>query len=129
MFCPPVDAQKHRMKTDLIALVCACLPVACASGLERLAQRVVIIGLDGCRPEAIAQADAPVMQRLAREGAVCWKARAVQPTVTQVNWAAMLTGCRPSKNGISKHPVTETTLGKISPSTPSILQVANANKL
>jgi hypothetical protein len=49
------------MKTDLIALVCACLPVACASGLERLAQHVVIVGLDGCRPEAIAQADAPVM--------------------------------------------------------------------
>lgn len=100
-----------------------------ATALDRIAQHVVIVGLDGCRPEAIRQAEAPVMQQLAREGAVCWKARAVQPTVTQVNWAAMLTGCMPEKNGINQHPVTEATLGKISSNSPSIFQLAAANNL
>jgi predicted AlkP superfamily pyrophosphatase or phosphodiesterase len=69
------------------------------------------------------------MQQLAREGAVCWNARAVRPSVTQVNWASMLAGCLPEKTGINKHPVTEATLGKISENTPSLFQVAAANRL
>jgi predicted AlkP superfamily pyrophosphatase or phosphodiesterase len=117
------------MNRVFAAMLCVCIPQEGASGIERLAKHVVIVGLDGCRPEAIRQANAPVIQQLIREGAVCWKAQAVRPTVTQVNWAAMLTGCGPAKNGIDKHPVTEATLGTISPSTPSIFQVAAANHL
>src|SRR5436853_534349 len=117
------------MKTWLVVSAVCCITVSPIQAVERVAKHVLIIGLDGCRPEAIKQADAPVMQQLAREGAVCWNARAVQPTVTQVNWAAMLTGCLPDKNGITKHPVTEATLAKISERTPSIFQLAAVNKL
>src|SRR5690349_18176071 len=103
----PSARKTSFVKALFTFLVCCFLAASTANALDRIAEHVVIIGLDGCRPEAISRAEAPVLQQLAREGAVCWKARAVEPTVTQVNWAAMLTGCMPSKNSISKHPVTE----------------------
>lgn len=117
------------MRTSLIIFVWLCCGASSVTALDRIAQHVVVIGLDGCRPEAIRQAQAPVLQRLVREGAVCWKAQAVHPTVTQVNWSAMLTGCVPAKNGIDTHPITEETLGKISPQTPSVFQLAAAHDM
>jgi len=124
-----VDRTLLFVKTLFSAFIYVCIGASTVDAADRIAEHVVVIGLDGCRPEAISQADAPVLQQLARDGAVCWKAQGVKPTVTQVNWAAMLTGCSPSKNGIDRHPVTEATLGKIAARTPSIFQVAGAQGL
>ncbi|MDB6074580.1 MAG: phosphodiesterase [Verrucomicrobiaceae bacterium] len=66
----------------------------------RTAEHVVVIGLDGCRPEAIQQAAGPVLKSLWQSGAWSWKAQAAQPSVTQVNFAGILTGCMPAKHGI-----------------------------
>ncbi len=88
--------------TKKIALVCAvlCGGMTLSQAANRLADRVVVIALDGCRPEAVQQAAGPVLRDLYQNGAVSWTAQAVFPTVTQVNFAAILTGCLPEKNGI-----------------------------
>src|SRR3954463_2581030 len=69
---------------------------------DRLAEHVVVIGLDGCRPEAIQQAGGPVLKSLWQSCAWTWKAQAAKPSVTQVNFAGILTSCLPEKHGIAK---------------------------
>jgi len=61
---------------------------------------VVIISLDGLRPDALAQADTPTLDRLIAAGAFSPAARAVLPSVTLINHASMLGGMTPEKHGI-----------------------------
>jgi predicted AlkP superfamily pyrophosphatase or phosphodiesterase len=110
------------MMLRLIAL----LIVTASTAFAGPAEHVIIIGLDGCRPEAIQRTDCPAIKSLIKNGAVCWRAQAVKPTVTQVNWAAILTGCLPEKNGITQHPVKEGELGVVRDATPTLFQVAGA---
>jgi predicted AlkP superfamily pyrophosphatase or phosphodiesterase len=84
----------------LLAVSFAFCGLAASQGATRLVDRVVVIGLDGCRPEAIQEAAGPVLRDLYENGSVSWKAQAVAPTVTQVNFASILTGCVPEKHGI-----------------------------
>lgn len=67
---------------------------------DRVVEHVVVIGLDGCRPEAIQQAAGPVLKNLWQSGAWTWKAQTAQPSVTQVNFAGILTSCLPATHGI-----------------------------
>src|SRR3954465_3546617 len=64
-------------------------------------EHVILVGLDGCRPEAIRRAGGPVLNALCRAGAGSWNAQAERPSVTQVNWASILTGCTPARHGIT----------------------------
>lgn len=63
-------------------------------------EQVVIISLDGLRPDALAQADTPILDQLLQEGAYQPTAQAVLPSVTLVNHASMLSGMSPQKHGI-----------------------------
>jgi predicted AlkP superfamily pyrophosphatase or phosphodiesterase len=71
-----------------------------AEAAPRLAEHVVVIGLDGCRPEAVQQAAGPVLKELWTNGAWSWAAQTAQPSVTHVNFASILTSCMPEKHGI-----------------------------
>lgn len=53
---------------------------------------VIVISIDGARPDAILQANTPVIQELARTGAVDWQAQTVSPPVTVPAHTSMLTG-------------------------------------
>ena len=75
-----------------------------AQPAERV-DHVLLIGLDGARPEHLREHAGPTLRRLIDDGAVCWQAQAVTPSVTQVNWASMLSGSVPAKHGIDRHPV------------------------
>jgi predicted AlkP superfamily pyrophosphatase or phosphodiesterase len=94
-----------------------------AEGGEPLARHVVIIGLDGARPDAIQQAAGPALRGLIERGSVCWRASAARPTVTQVNWATILTGCSPQKHGIDMNPVTEAQLAPLRVRVPTVMDV------
>lgn len=67
-----------------------------------LAEHVVIIGLDGCRPEIMRDQATGALRELWQEGAYTWEAEAAVPSVTQVNFASMLTSCLPQKHGIDQ---------------------------
>ncbi|MBE7551859.1 MAG: alkaline phosphatase family protein [Anaerolineales bacterium] len=74
---------------------CPCDP-ACPCQINH----VVIISIDGLRPDAIERADTPILDGLRTQGAYSPAAQAVLPSVTLVNHAAMLSGMSPAKHGI-----------------------------
>lgn len=63
-------------------------------------QNVVIVSIDGLRPDALAQADTPILDGLIMAGAYSPAAQSVLPSVTLINHASMLGGMRPAKHGI-----------------------------
>src|SRR4051794_7108109 len=81
-----------------LLILAPCLGSACAAPLV---EHVVVIGLDGCRPEAIQQAAGSVLKELLQNGASCWSATAALPSVTQVNFASILTSSTPEHHGIA----------------------------
>jgi arylsulfatase A-like enzyme len=66
-----------------------------------LPPKVVIISVDGLRPDGLLQADAPNIKALAERGAYTWQAQTVFPPVTLPAHASMLCGCPPEVHGIS----------------------------
>jgi predicted AlkP superfamily pyrophosphatase or phosphodiesterase len=66
-----------------------------------LTRHVIVISVDGLRPDAIATYRAYTIRRLAREGAASLEARTIVPSVTLPSHASMLTGVEPSVHGIT----------------------------
>ena len=64
------------------------------------ARRVVIISVDGLRPDAILLAPMPNVIGLMQSGAFSLGAQTVYPSVTLVAHASMLSGMCPSKHGV-----------------------------
>ena len=65
------------------------------------AKHVVIISIDGLRPDALEEAPAPTLLRLIREGAFCPKAETIRPSITLPSHTAMLTGLDYARHGVS----------------------------
>jgi arylsulfatase A-like enzyme len=61
---------------------------------------VIVISLDGTRPDAILQANTPNLQALAERGAVAWEASTVLPSVTLPAHTSMLTGLSVEQHGV-----------------------------
>lgn len=62
--------------------------------------RVVVITLDGMRPDAITQATTPALMQLAKEGAATLKAQTVLPSLTLPAHTSMMTGLVPARHHI-----------------------------
>jgi predicted AlkP superfamily pyrophosphatase or phosphodiesterase len=62
--------------------------------------RVIVVVLDGLRPDAITTYALPNVLRLARNGAATFDATTVAPSVTAVAMASLLTGADPSRHGL-----------------------------
>jgi hypothetical protein len=65
-----------------------------------LAQRVYVIVIDGCNRGRLWQADAPVVDRLAREGTEYLAVEPAYPARTVVCFSSMLTGTTPAEHGM-----------------------------
>jgi hypothetical protein len=91
--------MKPTLAAGVCALVMAIAPPALA---ERLADHVVLISIDGLRPEFYLDPTwpAPNIQYLAREGSHAQRARGVFPTVTYPSHTTMVTGALPARHGI-----------------------------
>lgn len=88
-----------------------------------IARHVLLVGIDGARADAIRDHPGPAMRSLIRSGTVCWQAEAVLPSVTQVNWASILTGCSPSRHGIDRHPISEEELSGVRVKVPTLFDL------
>lgn len=64
------------------------------------ASRVLILSIDGLRPDAIAAAPMPNLMALMETSAYTLNAQTVYPSVTLVSHASMLGGVCPSKHGV-----------------------------
>ena len=65
------------------------------------AERVVIISIDGLRPDAIEKAGAENLLKLIARGTWCPKAETVRPSITLPSHTAMFTGLDYKRHGVS----------------------------
>jgi predicted AlkP superfamily pyrophosphatase or phosphodiesterase len=65
-----------------------------------LASRVVILSIDGLRPDAISLAPMPNLMALMQSGAYSLTAQTVYPSVTLIAHSSMLSGLCPAKHGV-----------------------------
>jgi predicted AlkP superfamily pyrophosphatase or phosphodiesterase len=75
------------------------------------ASHVIVISMDGARPDAILQVDTPVLQSLAAGGAATWQAQTVLPAVTVPAHASMLTGLEVAEHGLDNNNYNSEALG------------------
>lgn len=72
-------------------------PTEPASPIEHL----LLVSIDGLRPDALQQAETPNIDSLWRDGAYTWRAQTILPNVTLPAHASMLSGVTPEKHGIT----------------------------
>lgn len=82
---------------------------------------VVLISIDGMRPDAVLAANTPVMDRLMSEGACTLTARSVMPSVTLPCHTSMLRGV-----DVERHGITSNDFHPLARPVPSVLDVAHA---
>ena len=105
-----------------LALVQAGMRVQAAhvSALPRppaMIERVLVVSLDGARPDALEPAPAPRLLALAERGAHTWQARTVLPAVTLPAHASMLTGLDVADHGVTYNDLPAMTCPAIQPIT------------
>lgn len=61
---------------------------------------VFIVSIDGGKPAVIHESEAPVVKKLAAEGAVTWEATTIFPPKTLPSHTSMLTGVGPEKHNV-----------------------------
>jgi len=59
---------------------------------------VIVMTIDGARPDAILQADTPVLHDLALTGAVDWESQTIDPSATVPAHTSLLTGLDPTEH-------------------------------
>jgi len=74
--------------------------VLTAAPAKARAERVIIVSIDGCRPDALEPAGAETIQKLIARGASCSKAETIRPSITLPSHTAMLTGLDFSRHGV-----------------------------
>jgi len=92
------------MKKIILACV-ALLTVAC-TGTEKkadLTSHVIIIGLDGWGSWCMEKGEAPFIKEMMHEGSWTLNKRAVLPTISGANWAAMMNGTPVESSGITNN--------------------------
>lgn len=67
---------------------------------EPRAQRVIVISVDGLRPDAIDAAGAASLKNLIERGAYCAKAQTIRPSITLPSHTSMLTGLDFERHGV-----------------------------
>ena len=75
-------------------------PGSLAAPSARPADHVVVVMLDGCRPDTLRRANAPVLHGLAAAGTTYLRARTVYPSQTRVAFVSLPTGAYPGSHGI-----------------------------
>lgn len=87
--------------TPRVALLCCALLLPAPAAARPAVRHVVIITVDGLRPDAIAAAPAPRLQALAARGAASLAARVAEIPETLPSHVSMATGVPPSVHGVT----------------------------
>lgn len=98
--------------------------VPTASSDER---HVIVISIDGLRPDAIERFGAKTLQRLIDEGTYSLAAQTITPSITLPSHTSMLTGAGPDVHGITWNDNQVADRGRVK--VPTIFEVARAQGL
>jgi predicted AlkP superfamily pyrophosphatase or phosphodiesterase len=90
-----------------------------------ISRNVVVVSVDGLRPDAIDSYGAPTLQRLMREGSYTMSASTIQPSKTLPSHTSMLTGQPPERHGVLWNTVVTADADTIE--LPNIFSVARAH--
>jgi len=63
--------------------------------------KVLVIGIDGVRPDVLAQVETPNLDALIAAGTFSERAQTGRPTVSGPGWSSFLTGVWPDKHGVT----------------------------
>ena len=86
----------------LIAIAVLPLPLSSVAAAVPAANRhVVLVVWDGMRPDFVTEKYTPTLDKLAHDGIRFRNHHSVYPTATDVNGAALATGCYPNRNGLA----------------------------
>ena len=93
------------MKSSILALLTALAALSPTSAGEPPRRTVVLISIDGLRPDYVLEADRyglriPTLRRILREGSHATGVRGVTPTVTYPSHTTLVTGVAPARHGI-----------------------------
>jgi len=99
-------------------------PLPPAPALTGQASHVILISIDGLRPDAITTAPATNLLDLIRRGAHCPEAETGIPSVTLPSHTSMLTGLRPARHGVTENEDTGGTIPH-----PTIFSAASASRI
>src|SRR5437763_10426006 len=96
---PKIALLKNRLRKFLL------LAIAVQAGGTSIyaaseTRHVVLVVWDGMRPDFVTEKCAPTLDRLGRAGVRFRNHHAVYPSATDVNGAALATGCYPNRNGL-----------------------------
>ncbi len=102
-------------------------PVGSAPALpdQSVTRHVVIVSIDGLRPDAISTYGASTLQRLMREGSYTLAASTINPSKTLPSHTSMLTGQPPERHGVLWNNVVTADADSIE--VPNIFGVARAH--
>jgi predicted AlkP superfamily pyrophosphatase or phosphodiesterase len=81
-------------------------PTSLVAPAEGLTRHVVLVSIDGLRPDAIDRFGASTIQRLMREGGYSLSARTIMPSTTLPSHTSMLSGEPPDQHGVLWNNVT-----------------------
>jgi len=74
--------------------------VAASAHAELSPSHVVLVVWDGMRPDFVTETNTPTLWKLAHQGVWFRNHHSIYPTATDVNGAALATGCYPNRNGL-----------------------------
>lgn len=95
---------RPRRLPRLVSLLACVGPVACGAGRTGDGARtpkLLLIGIDGVRPDVLAAVATPNLDALAAAGVLIDDARTTTPSVSGPAWSSMLTGVWPAKHGVT----------------------------
>jgi predicted AlkP superfamily pyrophosphatase or phosphodiesterase len=100
----PISRRRpHRHPACRLAWIGACLVLAITAfpSPSRAAHRVVIVSIDGLRPDVALRADMPALRSLMARGSFTMFAATTDVAITLPSHMSMLTGVPPPKHGIT----------------------------
>ena len=119
-----------RTNTQEAGLICSILLMLLATTARAQTAKpvadithIVIISIDGCRPDLLLRADTPVIHSILPKASFSFWARTTAESVTLPSHTSMLTGVVPSKHGIQWN--ADLPLAKpVYPNVPTLFQLA-----
>ena len=89
------------LATVVLSTACNAAPTPDSPAGPVRTRHVLVIGIDGIRPDVLASVPTPNLDALAEAGAFSAEARTGFPTVSGPGWSSFLTGVWPDKHGVT----------------------------
>jgi len=94
-------AARMSMIAMALVIILFSMTLACAAGPSVAADNLVLIVVDGLRPDALKQAKVPTIEGFIKRGSSTMKAQTVVPSLTLPAVTSMLTGLPVDQHGIT----------------------------